>query len=185
MKPRYTCSTLSTSKNIYTCIIYQFQAALLEHHLFCFSLFFFFFNLINASVITCGVLWTFTHYFVACPALRDCTFKSHLLQQQQDCWEVTAPSIANSPESEPLGVVWVKPQDSWNDMHTGKPKNKHQRQRKTEQDSFPLILLTGEIKAVRIGWYLMNCFYSEECYHFNVPPPFFFLKMHPQSLNSH
>lgn len=92
-----------------------------SHSLCCnFCLFFFFFNLKTTSVITCGMLWTLTHYFAACPALRDCTFKSYLLQQQQVCVEVTAPPIANSPGSESLGDVWIKPQGSWSGAYTGK-----------------------------------------------------------------
>lgn len=136
---RCTCYILWTSKYTYTCIIYQFQEALLEHHLFPLSFYSSSLNLKKASVIICGMLWTLIHYFLACPALRNCSFKSHLLGQQQDCLEVTAPSIDNCPGSEPLGVVRIEPQDNWSGTHTGKPKKSHTQTATTQSRarSFP------------------------------------------------
>lgn len=94
-------------------------------------------NLKKASVITCGMLWTLIHYFLACPALRNWSFKSHLLGQQQDCLEVTAPSIDNRPRSEPLGVVRIGPRDNWSGMHTGKPKKQTSITTQSRARAFP------------------------------------------------
>ena len=52
-------------------------------------------------------------------------------------------------------------------LHTGKTR-KRTTTRGRARFFFPLFFLKRERKAMRLGWYLMNCFYSEECYRFNV-----------------